>query len=130
MQSGQPRRNGLRLTCIHILNLLRTILKNNWFCLVFCPLHPSVEEWKEVPPSASVCTHWNWNESGFHQAATAVVVIVRIGSEPKDNADQNATSSQKGELQHRQPKAAKTLVKLLGFRHLARNENVGMDRLT
>ena len=86
-------------------------------------------EWTEETPSASVCTHRNWNESGFHQSATAVVVIVRVGSEPKDNADKNATSSQKGELQHRQPRVEMTLVRLLGFRHPALNANVGMDRL-
>ena len=86
-------------------------------------------EWMEETPSASVCTHRNWNESGFHQSTTAVVVIVRVGSDPKDNADKNATSSQKGELQHRQPKAARTLIRLLGFRHLTLYVNVGLERL-
>ena len=86
-------------------------------------------EWTEETPSASVCTHRNWNESGFHQSATAVVVVVRVCSEPKDNADKNATSSQKGELQHRQPKAARTLIRLLGFRHLTLYVNVGLERL-
>ena len=79
--------------------------------------------------SASISPYGDRNERRFHQAATAVVVIIGVGGKPKDNADQNAKSAQKGELQHRQPTVEMTLVRLLGFRHPALNANIGMDRL-
>ena len=79
--------------------------------------------------SASISPYGDRNEGRFHQAATAVVVIIGVGGKPKDNADQNAKSAQKGELQHRQPKVDQILIRLLAFRHLPLNINVGMERL-
>ena len=65
--------------------------------------------------SASGLPYRDRDECGFHQAATAVVVIVRVGVKPKKDANQNATSPQKGELKHRQPKAELTLIRLIGL---------------
>ena len=70
-----------------------------------------------MTPSALVLANRDWDKSGLHQATTTVVVIVRVGGEPKNDANQNETSPQKGEFQHRQPEAEATLIRLIGFGH-------------
>ena len=71
-----------------------------------------------MAPSASALPHRDRDECRFHQSATAVVVIIRIGVKPEKDANQNATSPKKGELKHRQPKAGVTLIRMLRYRHL------------
>ncbi len=77
---------------------------------------------KGMTTSASICPHGDRDEGGFHQSTTAVVIIIRIGRKPKDNSDQDATSSQKGELQNSQLKVVEILISLIAFRHAGLNK--------
>ncbi len=71
----------------------------------------------QMMPSAAVIPNRDRYECGLHQATATIVVIIRVGRVPKNDANQNETSPEKGEFQHRQLKVASTLISLIGFRH-------------